>query len=110
MESGENCTYRVLHHNAEGYIVRCNQCNSISVGYGTTSIAFTEEQFYEFKSLVSDYYEAFKHTSNRNMKQVEIATAARSIKLLFSVNELANISELMEEAHASIAVERLMAK
>jgi hypothetical protein len=110
MNTGENCTYKVLHHNADGYIVRCNQCNSISVGYGTTSIAFTWEQFYEFKSLVTEYYEAFKHNTNPNLKQVEIATAARSIKLLYSVNELAGMLELMEEAHASLAVEQLMMK
>ena len=108
MNKEENCTYKVLHHTAEGYIVRCNGCNSISIGYGTTSIAFTEPQFYEFKAMVAEYYEAYKHSSNRNLKQVELSTAVRSIKLLYSVNELANIIELMEEAHASMAVEKLM--
>lgn len=42
------CIYKKLHHNENGYVVWCTVCRHFQVAFGSTILAYTEDQFYDF--------------------------------------------------------------
>lgn len=89
------CLYKKLHHTEYGYVVRCNECHHFHVGFGTTVLALTEDQFYDFMNTVDSYHDAHRHYYNADQKVIQIPTAARSIMLVFSLKEIEQLSTLL---------------
>ena len=103
------CVYKKLHHNENGYVVRCNVCQHFHVAFGSTVLAHTEDQFYDFIRTVDEYYEINRFYSCRAQKVVQIPTIARSITLVYSLEELRKLSELLHQASDKLDKEKLFA-
>ena len=101
------CDYKILHQNEHGYVVRCNKCDCLKVAFGTTAISLTRKQLDEFTEVIREYSEANSFGLYPNHKSVSIPTAAKSVHLLYSSEDLKKLIELLEEAHLSIAIEQL---
>ncbi|MBL7719111.1 MAG: hypothetical protein JNL72_09785 [Flavipsychrobacter sp.] len=89
------CGYKTLHNNEDGYVVACHCCGHIQVAFGTTAMSFTREQFYDHIRLVDECYKVHCLTAFRDQKNVTIPTVARSLSLIYSVNELKRLLKLM---------------
>lgn len=103
------CNYKVLHHNEHGYVVRCGSCGFVQVAFGTACIALTVAQFHRYKRSVESYYEMYRNEVCHNAKCVHMPTPAKSLTLVYTVKELKQLSELLEQADACLEVEKLMA-
>lgn len=103
------CNYKVLHSNNHGYVVRCNGCGYLQVAFGTTCTSLTEKQFDGFKNLIADYHHMYRNEVCPNAKCIQIPTPVKALTLLYTVTELAQLQELLEQAEACMEVEKLMA-
>jgi hypothetical protein len=92
------CCYRTLQKNEHGYVVKCNKCAHLHVAFGNTVMAFTTDQFHEFVRTVRDCNQANSNCTNRHAKMIQIPTAARSITLVYSINEIQQLLALLEKA------------
>lgn len=103
------CCYKTLHKNEHGYVIRCDGCHRLQLGYGTVILSFTDEEYYDFLTLVGAQYENNKDAMFRDQKAIQIPTAARSVTLIFTVNELSRLFHLLIQGRNSTEHEKLFA-
>jgi len=101
------CSFKMIYNDSNGYVVKCNNCRHYHVGFGTNVFAFTYDQFQSFASTVDEYYEAYRFCDTPDSKIVQIPTIARSIMLLYSVNELRILSSLLHQTKEKLSKEKL---
>ncbi len=101
------CQYKTLEKSKDGYVVRCNKCRHLHVAFGSNVLSFSEDQFFEFVNTVDGYFEDNKHSAHRDMKTIQIPTVARSIMLLYSLDELDTFSTLLHQAKKQLEQEKL---
>jgi len=101
------CCFKSLVNNRHGYVVRCNGCSQLHIAFGNTLLAFTTDEFYTFVDTVADSYQTGKYYHDRDVKHIQIATAARSVILVYSTNELEAFLNLLNAAKKAICMESL---
>lgn len=104
------CKPKVLEHNKHGYVARCNKCGNIQLAFGTTSITLDEVQFDEFRETLRDYHEAHVYLDSEEVKAIYIPTAIPSISLVFSLKELQIFIDMLEQAHLSLEVNKVLSE
>lgn len=90
------CNYKTLFKNEHGYVVKCNHCLQLHVAFGTTLLAFSEDQFFEFSKMVTESYNTYQFVCCRKEKRVQLPTAIGSVMLVFSINELDQFRDLLQ--------------
>lgn len=103
------CNYDILHHNEHGYIVKCRGCENLKVAFGTTTLTLNEDDFYELKYIADACYDRYKNCSCRSQKQIQIPTTTQAITLVYTLEELEKLIQLMDEAYINMEVQRLLA-
>lgn len=103
------CDYKILHHCADGYVVKCLECGCLKLAFGNTAMAMDEQQFYEFKDAVTEHYRAYRKCVSPTQKRIHIPTALPSLSLLYSLEDLEQLAELLDEAHLSLEIEKMLA-
>ena len=98
----------ILYHNEHGCVAQCNRCKSLKLAFGTTTIVLSDVQFYEFKSVIRDYYVANSWSICRHTRRIEIATSVKSIHLLYSLEELEELCELLNKTELALKMENLL--
>ena len=102
------CNYKTLHHNEHGYVVKCNTCKNIQVAFGTTAVAYTEQEFYEFKTSVYEYYNHREFDTCPDFKNNYFKTPTPKVMLVYNLTEVKNLNSLLEEAYIGLEVEKLI--
>jgi hypothetical protein len=92
------CKHEVLSQNKNGYIIRCKQCSNFQIGFGTSAITFSPEQFEIFKEEVILQMRKNKLIEDINQKTIILPTFSKSVSFVLNFRELAKLMELMEEA------------
>ena len=82
------CRYNTLKHNKHGYVMQCNSCNHIQVAFATIILSLTVDQFYELIETADHLYNVHNLYLCRDEKLVQVPTAARSVAMIFTLNEL----------------------
>lgn len=102
------CKYKVLHHNEDGYIVRCNECRHIKVCYKTLVLTLDEAVFYEFREVIMRNYESHRHRICPQQRRIHISTADPSVCMVFCLLDLERLMDMLDEAHMSLEIEKLI--
>lgn len=103
------CDYKLLHHSKNGYVVKCLECGCLKLAFGTTVMGLDETQFYAFKKIISEYYASYSKCLSPTQRRIHIPTAMPSMSLLYSLDDLKELALLLDEAHLSIEIEKLLA-
>lgn len=103
------CGYKMLQHDERGYVTRCSRCRHLHVAFGTTVLAFTTDQFYEFAQQIEGYREMHRHTSCPEEKNIQVPTLLRTVMLLYSYRELDALYSLLADARKKLDHEQLVA-
>lgn len=101
------CCFTSLYQNEHGYVVRCNHCRHFHVAFGNVMLALTSDQFYEFALTIEDSYRTNQYTPSPDVKSVQVSTAARTVMLMFSVNELEKFTSILHHAKDKLKKETL---
>lgn len=101
------CNYKVLHQSDNGCVVLCRNCQYLQVMHGTTSISLTQEQFYRYKEIIAEYISENSHLSAKQ-HAIYIPISSPAIQLLYSLRDLKELMEILEDAELGLEVEKLM--
>jgi hypothetical protein len=104
------CKQRTLHHTEHGYVIQCKDCKHLRVAFGSFAITRTTAEFFEFKKTISEFYEMYKYAPDimPEQKCIEIPTPLRSTYLVFSLDELRQLLELINEASTRLESEKFI--
>lgn len=93
------CDHQTLFHDdALGYVVRCNSCEKIQLGYGNLVITFSQPDFDCFRSRVNRMQPEQDRGMNPASRCIMIPTPCDGIKLLVSLRELDEFVEMLDTA------------
>jgi len=101
------CSYRTLHHCEHGYVLRCERCGHLNIGFGTTVLALTDDQFYAFADKIEDLYAMHGEDREQHRKHICVPTATSSVTLIYSLNDLKHLSVLLDKAKDRLLLEKL---
>ena len=93
------CNYQTLFHDDSlGYIVRCNECEKIQLGYGNMVITFGREDFDAFRSWLLRIADEQDPAISSGLRCILIPTPCEGMKLLLSRRELGEFITMLETA------------
>ena len=93
------CHYQTLYHDDNlGYVVRCNECEKIQLGYGNMVITFSLEDFDAFRSWLIRIREEQDPALAAGLRCILIPTPCEGMKLLLSKRELEEFIVMLDTA------------
>ena len=90
--------YRVLAQSKQGYILKCSDCTSYQLGFGTTILSFTEDEFKTYNTIVFKEINDRAFSNTPTQKCIVTPTFSPGIKMVLSYNEFKNLKQLLAEA------------
>lgn len=103
------CRYKTLQQNEHGYVMRCNRCRHLHVAFGSTVLAFTQDQFYDFVQLIEEYRDLYGQAIHPDEKNIQVPTIVRTIMLVYSARELNDLAELLDKARRQLDHDKMLA-
>ena len=103
------CYYQTLFHdNSIGYVVRCEECEKLQMGYNNLVITFTYDDFISFKEWLQRIAEEQPMGEKENLRNIIIPTPCEGMKLLLSQRELAEFLSMLDAADSELRSIELM--
>lgn len=98
------CSYQTLYHSDKsGYVVRCNECENIQVGFGNLMLTVNESEFDSFRVWLKKMLDEQSATDiKETIRCIVIPTPCDGIKLLLSLRELREFDQMLEEADTEL--------
>ena len=110
MTSLNNKNSIVLHENMAGFVMKCKNCDEITISFGNIISRLTQEGFINlYKSLnnILKEIDLFKVIINDKAKIV-VRTPAENLLLSFNTDEFYIIIELFDQAKLALDIEKLI--
>lgn len=91
--------YTVLAQSKQGYILKCSDCDSYQIGFGTTILSLTDDEFKAYNNIVFNEINCQDYSHTPTQKLILTPTFSPSIKMVLSYNEFKNLKQLLSEAN-----------
>ncbi|MEO6313323.1 MAG: DUF6686 family protein [Chitinophagaceae bacterium] len=103
------CSYHTCYQNdLKGYIVQCNECQRLQMGYGNIMVVFYPEEFNSFRKLINQLHRQQPPEERRQLKHIVIPTPSDCVRLLLSQDDLAELYLMLEEADNEMKARQLL--
>lgn len=97
------CSYQTLFHDDNtGYVVRCNECEKIQLGFGNLMLTVATDEFDSLRRLLKKILGEQGPVPKENLRQIVVPTPCERMKLLLSVRELRELDRMLEEADTEL--------
>jgi len=96
------CNYNTLKNSKHGYVVQCKNCDHIQVAFGTTIVSLTRAAYYEHLALVQEQFDQNCRTMPWDQKVIHIPTAAKGVTMIYTLNELHTLQDLLSEGRKKL--------
>lgn len=98
-----------FHHNEFGYCARCPRTQHLHVCFGNVALATTAAEFQEFRRSVGDTWQHHcLRTSDPEARCIALRTSAARLALVFSLVELTQLRDILENTALLLEVELLL--
>ncbi|UPL50480.1 DUF6686 family protein [Hymenobacter sublimis] len=98
-----------FHHNEYGYCARCPRTRHLHVCFGNVAMATTPTEFQEFRHCVTETWRHYcLHTRDPEARSIALRTAAPRLALVFSLVELTQLRDILENTALLLEVEELL--
>ena len=101
------CDYSSLYKSAHGYMMRCNKCRHIHIAFGNAILTLSGDQFSDFAKSIDGTFGLRRHDLDRQTKQIYVPTPSSAVVLLYSIDELELLNELLNGANEALHREQL---
>lgn len=101
------CAFKTLYQDQDGFVVYCKHCIRLHVGYGTTVLSLSVDDFHAFAHKIAFYSEEHSSAGNRDTKSVPVATSCKEITLMYSPDDLQILHVLLSKAKERLLLEKL---
>jgi hypothetical protein len=100
------CSYRTLYYNENhGYVICCNVCSRLQLGFGCVLINFYRDEFRKFCRVIAEIVESYEGIAQSTSKTITIPTPAEQLFLYLSGKEINILHAMIEEADNNLAVQ-----
>ena len=97
------CNYQTLFHDDNtGYVVRCNDCEKIQLGFGNIMLTVSAGEFDSFRRWLKKIMDEQISVQKETLRNIVIPTSCEGIKLLLSLRELREFDHMLEEADTEL--------
>ena len=97
------CHYQTLFHDDDlGYVVQCNECEKIQLGYGNMVITFSMDDFAAFHQWLLRVRGEQDPQISAALRCILIPTPCEGMKLLLSRRELDEFILMLETADSEL--------
>lgn len=98
-----------FHHNDFGYAARCPRTMHLHVCFGNVALAATAPEFQEFRAIISETYRYYTlRTTDPDTRRIAVRTAAHKMALVFTMTELRQLWEILENTALLLEVNELL--
>jgi hypothetical protein len=99
-----------FHHNDFGYAARCPRTMHLHVCFGNVALAATAAEFQEFRASISAVYHHYlQYTPDPDIRNIAVRTPAHKMALVFTMAELTQLWEILENTALLLEVEEILA-
>ena len=99
-----------FHHNDFGYCARCPRTCHLHLCFGNVALAATVPEFTEFRQVVADTWQHHcLRTVDPEARCIALRTSAPNLALVFSLVELTQLRDILENTALLLEVEQLLA-
>ena len=103
------CRYRTLYYNEKnGYIIYCELCRHLQLGFGCVLINFHRDEFNGFRRVVTEIIGDHEGMVLSASKSITIPTPCDGLSLYLSATEINILHAMIEEADTNLSVKDLM--
>lgn len=92
------CEFQSLYHNNDGYVVRCNICGHYQLGFASTLLTLTKNDFTTLCEIVDHKITTKISYENENSKSILIPTPYQGVRILLTRAELQQLYTMLDEA------------
>jgi hypothetical protein len=93
------CSYQNLAQSSNGYIIKCPECNSLQLAFGTTVVSMQADEYNELSRVVALEYKLRHSYEDNRAKQISIALT-ESIAICLTKDELEILQEMFCQSAA----------
>ncbi|MDU0369110.1 DUF6686 family protein [Hymenobacter endophyticus] len=98
-----------FHHNEFGYCARCPRTQHLHVCFGNLALAATADEFQEFRRYVNETWQHYcLSTQDPDARSIALRTPAPRLALVFSLIELTQLRDILENTALLLEVELLL--
>jgi hypothetical protein len=103
--------HRCLHSNELGCAVRCPGGCCLHVYFGNVALALKPDELAPWLGTVENLYHrhALAAAEEPDLRRISLRSPVDNLALLFSLNELVWLNDLLTSAHLLLEVERILA-
>lgn len=103
------CQHQTLYYQENiGFIVKCQTCDKIQVGFNVLSATFDKVGFEKFRLQVAKSHEAKQEGMSRSIKAILIPTPCEGLNLLLTVAELDLLFSMLEYADNEMKAQEII--
>lgn len=98
-----------FHHNEFGYCARCPRTRHLHLCFGNVALAATGPEFQEFRQCIRHTWQHHRFTTpDPESRCIALRTAAPKLALVFSLVELGQLHDIVENTALLLEVEELL--
>jgi hypothetical protein len=103
------CQHQTLYYQENiGYVINCQSCNKIQVGFNILSATFDKIGFQKFRDQVLKANNNKQEGINSSVKSVFIPTPCEGLNLLLTVTELELLLTMLEHADNEMKAQEII--
>ena len=93
------CNYKTWYYEEKtGYVIECDKCKKMQVGFGTVQLTFNEEDFTSFRKYLEDFNKGNDTFTKPGIKNFFIPTSCAGVSLLLNKRELDDLNNMLDHA------------
>lgn len=101
------CEFQSLYFSADGYVVRCKECDCYQVAFGSTMFTLAPADFSAFCKMVPGICSLADQPGAENTRCIVIPTPYQGISMLLTRNEAKRFNRILKEAEKEAEVQYL---
>ncbi|WP_290796993.1 DUF6686 family protein [Flavihumibacter sp. UBA7668] len=98
------CNFETLFSSSFGYVVHCDACNHLQVGFGTVCVTFRVPDFKPFVQWLSEVFETTPVPALASVKSIRLPTPCEGFQLLLSYEELKELFIMLDFVDTELQV------
>lgn len=96
-----------LYADHNGYVVLCEPCKTFHIAFGTIAFDQTESSLLSLMRVLELHYVENQYDIKPNCRCVQITTPFDGFRLLFSLNEIEQFIEMLNQAYLVFDASRI---
>lgn len=103
------CNTQTLARSADGYIIRCTECNRIQLAFGVVAVTLKPHQFQRLKEYADMEQEYRTEVFPGPGQKCVSLPVNHTLTLCLTIEELQSLTDLLDQAAGLIAIYELLA-